>query len=212
MTADRFFTAAFPLAACLLFTGCAAIVEGTDQTLRVETPGCTGARCKLANEKGIWYVPSTPGSVTVHRAYGALTATCVKEGVKSDAIDSVESTTKGMAFGNILLGGVIGAGVDVGTGAAYDYPPVISIPMDCSAVDAVATSADVPPRAGVDDAQTTDMTTRSLPADAGECVELERKIMAARGDAFTRDVLKSVYTGRCAPQQPEAPTGPDPVE
>src|SRR6478609_7378453 len=34
-----------------------------------------------------------------------------------------------MAFGNILFGGVIGVGVDVATGAAYDYPDVISIPL-----------------------------------------------------------------------------------
>jgi hypothetical protein len=32
----------------------------------------------------------------------------------------------GLAFGNILFGGLIGAAVDVGTGAAYDYPsPII---------------------------------------------------------------------------------------
>lgn len=34
-----------------------------------------------------------------------------------------------MAFGNIIFGGVIGVGVDVATGAAYDYPEVISIPL-----------------------------------------------------------------------------------
>lgn len=48
------------LAGCILLTGCAAIVSGTEQTVTVETPGCTGARCKLVNEKGVWYVTSTP--------------------------------------------------------------------------------------------------------------------------------------------------------
>lgn len=37
-----------------------------------------------------------------------------------------------MAFGNILFGGVIGAGVDMSSGAAYDYPATLSIPMSCS--------------------------------------------------------------------------------
>jgi hypothetical protein len=32
-----------------------------------------------------------------------------------------------MAFGNILFGGVIGVGVDVATGAAYDYPALITV-------------------------------------------------------------------------------------
>jgi hypothetical protein len=32
-----------------------------------------------------------------------------------------------MAFGNIIAGGIIGAGVDIHTGAAYDYPVSISV-------------------------------------------------------------------------------------
>ena len=32
-----------------------------------------------------------------------------------------------MALGNIVFGGVIGAGVDMSTGAAYDYPAVIVV-------------------------------------------------------------------------------------
>ena len=35
-----------------------------------------------------------------------------------------------MAFGNILFGGVIGAGVDIATGAAYDYPELIVVEVD----------------------------------------------------------------------------------
>lgn len=42
---------------------------------------------------------------------------------------SVKSSTKAMAFGNIIFGGVIGAGVDVATGAAYDYPTMITVLM-----------------------------------------------------------------------------------
>jgi hypothetical protein len=34
-----------------------------------------------------------------------------------------------MAFGNILFGGFIGAGVDMSTGAAYDYPDLIHVAM-----------------------------------------------------------------------------------
>lgn len=39
------------------------------------------------------------------------------------------SHTKSLAFGNILFGGVIGAAVDVGSGAAYDYPSLISVQL-----------------------------------------------------------------------------------
>ncbi|MGH7102245.1 MAG: hypothetical protein ACREFJ_07590, partial [Acetobacteraceae bacterium] len=39
------------------------------------------------------------------------------------------SSTKGMAFGNILFGGLIGAAIDVSDGAAYVYPALITVPM-----------------------------------------------------------------------------------
>jgi hypothetical protein len=56
---------------------------------------------------------------------------CTKEGFPA-ATTTVASSTKGMAFGNILFGGLIGAGVDAGTGAAYDYPNTILVPMACA--------------------------------------------------------------------------------
>ncbi len=41
----------------------------------------------------------------------------------------VKSSTKGMAWGNILAGGIIGGAIDAGTGAAYDYPSLINVSM-----------------------------------------------------------------------------------
>jgi len=110
-------------------SGCASIVTGHNQPLSVQTPDCGGATCVLMNSKGTWYVKA-PGSVVVHRAYGELTVTCSKEGYPT-ATSKVASTTKAMAFGNILFGGLIGVGVDVGTGAAYDYPELVSNPLSC---------------------------------------------------------------------------------
>ncbi len=109
-------------------TGCASIVNGTHQTLAVSTPPTTGASCTLTNSKGHWFVRSTPASIKVHRAYGDLTAVCRKHGYKSTS-RTFKSRTKGMAFGNAVFGGVIGAGIDAGNGAAYDYPSDIAIPM-----------------------------------------------------------------------------------
>ncbi len=114
----------------VLLSGCASIVSGSNQPISVDTPGCEAASCQLTNDKGTWFV-RTPGSVTVSRAYGNLSVVCSKEGFGS-ATTSVASSTKGMAFGNILAGGIIGAGVDMSTGAAYDYPNTISVPLSCS--------------------------------------------------------------------------------
>jgi hypothetical protein len=125
-----------------LSSGCASIVSGTNQPLTVEAPDCAGAMCRLTNSKGTWAVKA-PGSVVVHRAYGPLTVVCAKEGFPSTTTQ-VDSKTKGMAYGNILFGGIIGAGVDTSTGAAYDYPALITVPMSCD-VSATHAAAVVQP-------------------------------------------------------------------
>jgi hypothetical protein len=128
MTSSRL-TAALLCVAALLLQGCASIVSGTTQVVSVDTPGCAAASCELANDKGKWYLGSTPGTITVSRAYGQMMVTCKQNEVVANG--AFNSTTKGMAFGNILFGGIIGAGVDMSSGAAYDYPQVMSVPMTC---------------------------------------------------------------------------------
>jgi len=39
-----------------------------------------------------------------------------------------------MAAGNLIFGGVIGAAIDAGTGAAYDYPSLIQLIMGKSVI------------------------------------------------------------------------------
>jgi hypothetical protein len=114
------------------FTGCASIVSGHNQPLSVTTQGqggadVAGAKCTLSNDKGTWYV-TTPGSVTVHRSFNDLSVNCAHDAF-DPGVTTVKSATKGMAFGNILFGGIIGAGVDMSSGAAYDYPSLIPVGM-----------------------------------------------------------------------------------
>ena len=120
------------MSATMLGTGCASIVSGQNQSVSVETRSKQGeavmsANCKLSNNKGTWFVTS-PGSVTVRRSYEDLLINCEKEN-QEPGLASVKSSTKAMAFGNIIFGGVIGAGVDVASGAAYDYPTMITVLM-----------------------------------------------------------------------------------
>jgi hypothetical protein len=119
------------IAALTQVVGCASIVNGQNQSLSIETRSnagpLAGANCKLANNKGVWFV-TTPGSATVQRSYEDLSVRCDKDS-HDPGMASVKSATKGMAFGNILFGGIIGAGVDMSTGAAYDYPSLITVEM-----------------------------------------------------------------------------------
>jgi hypothetical protein len=125
----RALTAGCLVVSCWLLPGCASILSGTNQPISVETPDCEGANCKLTNDNGTWFVKA-PGSVTVSRAYGDLTVSCSKDGF-GEATNTVQSSTKAMLAGNIIFGGVIGGGVDVATGAAYDYPALITNPLSC---------------------------------------------------------------------------------
>jgi hypothetical protein len=113
---------------CLLtlafLNGCASITESKNQSMSVSTGEVTGAMCTLSNSKGSYYVNSTPGSVMVRNACDQLTVTCKKKGyvAANPGAGSVQDKAKGMAWGNILFGGIIGIAVDRSTGAGCNYP------------------------------------------------------------------------------------------
>lgn len=109
----------------LCLASCASMTTGTNQSVSVNTEPEKGAICELHNDKGTWYVSSTPGSVVVNRAYSDLNIVCRKGEKTGNTV--VKSSTKGMAFGNIIFGGIIGTATDMSTGAAYDYPTNISV-------------------------------------------------------------------------------------
>lgn len=111
---------------CLL-TSCASITTGSNQSIGITTAPDTHATCELSNDKGTWYIPDTPASITVNRSYSDLTIICKKE-QKAGTV-KVKSSTKGMMFGNILAGGIIGGAIDAGTGAGYDYPTTITVSL-----------------------------------------------------------------------------------
>ncbi len=138
--------------AALQLGGCASIVDGNTQSLSVRTLDksereFSGARCSLTNDKGVWYLVA-PGSVTVHRSYADLVVDC-EAPEQEPGSTRANSSTKGMAFGNILVGGVIGAGVDIATGAAYDYPQLITVTMG-RRIDLAAPKAQRPDDAAPD--------------------------------------------------------------
>lgn len=117
------------IGAVLLNAGCASIVSGVNQSVsveaRTERGPVLGVPCKLENDKGAWLVMA-PGSVTVQRSITDLLVVCEKEGFPVGQVTAL-SATKGMAFGNIMFGGLLGVGVDVATGAAYDYATMITV-------------------------------------------------------------------------------------
>lgn len=110
------------IALCFL-SGCASIVTGNHQKLSVQTTPINGARCELTNQNGTWSIASTPGEVTIHRDHSNLVINCFKETYDGDI--TVKSKMKGLSF----VGGVLGVAVDMGTGAAYDYPNLVTVKL-----------------------------------------------------------------------------------
>jgi hypothetical protein len=111
----------------LMLSGCATIVKGTSQTIVISTPPVTGANCVLSSREGNWTVTS-PGPVTVEKSKEDVVIRCTKPGYQ-DAAGSIPSDFQGWTLGNILLGGVIGLGVDAASGALNEYPNSFAIPM-----------------------------------------------------------------------------------
>lgn len=120
-----------------LLSGCASVTGTPNQSISVQTRGSNGkeikeAACDLINKRGTWFI-TTPGTVQIQRSNDDLQITCRKEGFDNGRA-SVISDTKDSMFGNIVLGGGIGAIVDHNNGSAYEYPSFIQITMGADSV------------------------------------------------------------------------------
>lgn len=128
---SRFFKLAFLSIPLLLQIGCASITGSRNQPISVTTTHegkpITGAYCTLVNDKGTFYV-NTPGTVTVLKAFGDMSATCKKE-ESHVGVSVFQSASEGAVWGNIVAGGLIGYAIDAGTGAGFSYPPTLNIEL-----------------------------------------------------------------------------------
>jgi hypothetical protein len=113
---------AFALAAC------ASITKGTNQIVAVNTPGVAGATCTLTSPAIGSQLVVTPGTVTLEKSKESVAVRCTKECyVEGGGV--IASNMEAMTAGNIILGGVIGLGVDAASGAMNKYTPEIQVVM-----------------------------------------------------------------------------------
>lgn len=107
-------------------TGCASILSGRSQTITLST-NPPGARCEVVREgRIVGTVENTPGAITLDKTKHDMDIVCKKEGF-TEAKGFAESGTEGSTFGNILLGGVVGWGIDSAAGADNKYPDVVTV-------------------------------------------------------------------------------------
>ncbi len=124
------------LAASFSLSACATIIKGSDQEIAFNTGSVEGATCKVTggSEFAVNSTVVTPGVLTLPRSKKALDVACSKPGMGSGS-KSVTGSVEPWTFGNIVLGGVVGVGVDAYQGAIYKYPGTISVDMSRPGMD-----------------------------------------------------------------------------
>ncbi len=131
---QRAVTAAFT-ATAVFMTGCSSITQSENQSLSL-TATYQGQPvqpdCKLSNDRGSWETKA-PSNVTVRKSSEDLNVTCKKEGMPDGLLKAI-SRAAGSMFGNIILGGGIGAMIDHSNGKGYDYPNQLPVKMGESVV------------------------------------------------------------------------------
>lgn len=108
-------------AACLMATGCATVTRGSNEVFVVESDP-PGAAVQLSNGMRC---TATPCSFKVPRKEN-LQVTVSMDGYETSRhnVQTQVSGGGGAAMaGNVILGGLIGAGVDAATGAMLEHKP-----------------------------------------------------------------------------------------
>ena len=118
------------LAAVLSLSGCASVMNDSTHPIKVETKTedgklVNGADCKLTNDYGSFNTKSGD-TVQVRRSSKDLDIVC-KTQEQPDASGRAISRANGGMFGNIILGGGIGAIIDHNKGTAYTYPTWVQL-------------------------------------------------------------------------------------
>jgi hypothetical protein len=112
----------------MALSGCATIIKGSSQSITITSSPVSGANCLLTSKEGSWPVV-TPGVVKVDKTKEDILVRCTKDGYQ-EALATIPSDFQGWTLGNILLGGIIGVGVDAATGAMNEYPHAFNVPMN----------------------------------------------------------------------------------
>jgi hypothetical protein len=120
------------LLSTMLFGGCATITSSEMQSVTLNTLNPKGdrvdqTRCTLKNDKGSW-TATAPGNVMVRRSAEDLNVECKKDGMSDGFLRAISRSAGGM-WGNIVLGGGIGAIIDHNKGTGYDYPNDLPVRM-----------------------------------------------------------------------------------
>lgn len=107
--------------------GCATITKGTDQQISLDTPGYPGSQCKLSSRGIGTRNVVTPAMIVLPKSKFDIAVTCQAACAKGQGV--IISGTEAITAGNVLIGGVVGLGVDSASGAMNKYTEQTTIAM-----------------------------------------------------------------------------------
>lgn len=120
---------ALPALLVTLTAGCATVTTGSNQEIRVAT-GPPGANCILSRDgREIGQVASTPATAFVSKSGHDIAVNCAKYG-RANGAAVIPADGQAAVFGNFIIGGLLGRGLDLATGSAHEYPCGVRIWLD----------------------------------------------------------------------------------
>lgn len=113
-------------AACLL-GGCATVTTSPSQDVTVLTVPA-GASCDLlrGGTLPVGTIVPTPGALRIGKSAKPTFIRC-RLAEHADAEGVLEPSFQPLTLGNLLIGGLVGILVDIGTGAAARYPDAVTL-------------------------------------------------------------------------------------
>lgn len=111
----------------LLLSGCASVIDGTSQSMVVETIP-PGAECSLDRNNELLARIITPQTVNIKKTKHDIRISCEKDGFYQST-EHVNSEIQDATWGNIILGGGIGWAIDSASGADNKYADHVTLTM-----------------------------------------------------------------------------------
>ncbi len=113
--------------------GCATMAGDTDQSVSLITTcehstAVVHAQCTLANARGTTTI-MTPAAVNIQRSAGDLRIQCDSTSGSGKAV--LQASGKWSTAGNLIFGGIFGVGVDLASGASFQYPKEVTLELQC---------------------------------------------------------------------------------
>lgn len=118
------------LSGLVILSGCATVTRGSKDVLEIKTTPA-GAQVQMSNG---FSCSSTPCAIKMPRR-SEFVVDITRPGCKPMDVNVTHKTADGGAAGvagNVLVGGIIGLGVDAATGASQDLVPnPVEVTLEC---------------------------------------------------------------------------------